>query len=232
MVFHGFSYGVLDHNVFQDTLDKVISVGGDGAPAEARTPVVGGYENGTIFIEDNEFTLTGACSAHFGGDPRGAAENVFDGNSGPRIVFRSNKVTDAATCRWQYPLEVHGFESEFSTVGDARPVFLRGLQQHLRLQLLGRRHGAQAPGTGGGGVVFNNTFIGPGRSFARWRKSGTPFSHERRHWLAEQGQPQCGRIYAARAHEAAGRRRVDLRALFGSQWPRVRRGPQPVSGTI
>jgi len=167
IVFHGFSYGVIDHNVFQDTLDEILSVGGDGAPAYSRSPVVGGYENGSIFIEDNQFTLTSACSAHFGGDPNGAAENVFDGNSGPRIVFRYNTVTDSPTCRWMYPLEVHGFESEFSTVGDARPVY--GLEVYNNTFVSNYAGGGMAlklRGLGGGGVVFNNTFTGSGHSFS------------------------------------------------------------------
>ena len=226
VVFHGFSYGVLDHNVFQDTLDEVISVGGDGAPAEARTPVVGGYENGTIFIEDNEFTLTSACSAHFCGY-RSAAENVFDGNSGPRIVFRYNKVTDAATCRWLYPLEVHGFESEFSTVGDARPVYsLEVYNNTFVSNYLGSGMALKLRGLGGGGVVFDNTFTGPGRSFAALAE----IRNLRSHTSDDTGSLSKGNLNAAGYTQLAHTRQADEGGLIcehcsGHTAPVFRPGP-------
>jgi hypothetical protein len=166
IVFHGFSYGVLDHNVFQDTLDEILSFGGDGAAAYGRTPVVGGYENGTIFAEDNTFTLTSACSAHFGGDPNGAAENVFDANSAPRVVFRYNTISDSPTCRWMYPIEMHGFESEFSTVGDARPIYSVEIYGNTFVSnYAGSGMAVKIRGLGAGGVIFGNTFTGSGHSF-------------------------------------------------------------------
>jgi hypothetical protein len=166
IVFHGYSYGVIDHNLFQDALDEILSFGGDGAPAYTRTPIVGGYENGTIFVEDNTFTLTSACSAHFGGDPNSAAENVFDANSAPRVVFRYNTVSDFATCRWQYPIEMHGFESEFSTVGDARPIYSVEIYNNAFISnYAGSGMAIKMRGLGAGGVIFNNTFTGSGHSF-------------------------------------------------------------------
>jgi hypothetical protein len=166
VLFQGYSYGVLDHNEFRDCLNEIISFGGDGAASFERTPVLGGYENGAIFVEDNSFLLTSACSAFFGGDPNGAAENIFDGNSGPRIVFRHNNVSDHKNCRWQYALETHGFESEFSTVGDARAVnSIEVYRNTFTSNYPGAGLFMRIRGLGGGGVVFDNAVDGTGGSF-------------------------------------------------------------------
>lgn len=210
-MFHGYSYGVLDHNIFQDCLNEILSVGGDGASSYARTPIVGGYENGTIFAEDNQFTLTSACSAYFGGDPNGAAENVFDGNSGPRIVFRYNTISDNATCRWQYPIEVHGFESEFSTVGDARAVYAVEIYNNtFTANYAGSGMMFKVRGLGGGGVVFNNTFYGIGHSFDKL----ADLRNLRSHPTDDTGSLSKGNINAAGYTQFAHSRQADETGLI------------------
>ena len=194
VVFHGYSYGVIDHNIFQDTLDEILAIGGDGAPASSRTPVVGGYENGTIFIEDNQFTLTNACRDHFAPDSHGAAENLFDGNSGPRIVFRYNAVSDHPNCRWLSALETHGFESEFSTVGDARGVYSVKIYGNTFTSNYSQSAGAiKLRGLQGGGVVFNNTFSGTGNSFSDF----VELRNLRSHTSDDTGSLSAGNIHAA-----------------------------------
>jgi len=211
VLFHGFSYGLIDHNTFQDTLDEILSFGGDGAPAYSRTPIVGGYENGTIFAEDNTFTLTSACSAHFGGDPNGAAENVFDANSAPRVVFRYNTISDFATCRWQYPIEMHGFESEFSTVGDARPIYSVEIYNNTFVSnYAGSGQAIKMRGLGAGGVVFNNTFTGSGHSFDQLMV----IRNYRSHTSDDTGSLSKGNLNAAGYTEFAHARQADEAGLI------------------
>ena len=194
ILFHGYSYGVVDHNIFQDTLDEILSFGGDGATASTRSPVVGGYENGTIFVEDNQFTLTNACRDHYAPDPNGAAENLFDGNSGPRVVFRYNTIIDHLNCRWLSAIETHGFESEFSTVGDARAFY--------SVEIYGNTFTSNYPGVAqaikfrglqGGGVIFNNTFSGTGQSFSNFAQ----LKNLRSQTTNSTGSLSIGNIHAA-----------------------------------
>ena len=165
IVFNGYSYGVIDNNVFQDCLDEILSFGGDGDASYGRTPSVGGYENGTIFVEDNNFRCLPAVDTKYG-DQYYAAENIFDGNSGPRIVFRYNTVADHQYCRWITAMEAHGFESEFSTVGDARGVNTVEIYENsFTSNYSGSGGFLKLRGLGGGGVIFNNTRTGTGNTF-------------------------------------------------------------------
>jgi hypothetical protein len=101
----GFSYGVIDHNEFVDTRGEVLYFSGDGTPAFSRTPEVGGYENGTIFVEDNTFTMLN-CNGYRNSHECG---NVIDGNEGARYVFRYNTVSGTADARWNQVIDTHGF---------------------------------------------------------------------------------------------------------------------------
>ncbi len=153
---YGYSYGVIDHNQFLNTCDETMSFGSDGSTSYTRSGV-GGYTNGTVFIEDNTFTLTNAGISGCGAD---SAENVFDSNSGPRITFRHNTVTNASGLRWQKALEAHGFESEFAPpAGDARGVYSVEVYENTFI--------TNWPGSGiigikmrgGKGVIYNNVFM-------------------------------------------------------------------------
>src|SRR2546428_2480577 len=101
----GYGYGVIDHNDFVDTRGEVLYLNGDGSPAYSRTPLVGGYANGTIFIEDNTFTMLN-CTGLGGNNECG---NVIDGNEGIRYVFRHNTVVGSANARWNQGVDSHGF---------------------------------------------------------------------------------------------------------------------------
>jgi hypothetical protein len=77
---YGYSYGVIDSNVFDDATGEIIGVCADCADAYARPLEFGGYADGTVFVEDNVFNYF-----HEG-------ENIIDGNSGSRYVIRGNTV--------------------------------------------------------------------------------------------------------------------------------------------
>jgi hypothetical protein len=165
IVFYGYSYGVLDHNIFQDCLDEILSLGSDGANSLARDNSLGGYENGTIFVEDNQFTLTNAVYVKYG-DQHYAAENIFDGNSGPRVTFRYNTITDHQYCRWLSAIEAHGFESEFATVGDARAFNTAEIYNNTFVSNYpGTSTVMKFRGMHNGGAIYNNIRSGSGSSF-------------------------------------------------------------------
>lgn len=111
----GFSYGVIDHDQFIDACGETIQFNADQNAAFVRTPVVGGYTNGTLFIEDNQFTATSnGIGAGRCGTANANWENIFDGGSGARVVIRHNTITSHPQLRWQKVIEAHGFEANYS----------------------------------------------------------------------------------------------------------------------
>jgi hypothetical protein len=153
----GYSYGLIDSNQFLNTCDETIGIGADNSAAFAR-PGIGGYDNGTIFIEDNTFMLTaaGAGAGKCGAD---SAENIFDGNSGTRYVFRYNTVINSPALRWQKALEMHGFESEFAPPpGDARGVYSVEIYNNTFITNWAGSGIIGVKLRGGRGVIYNNTF--------------------------------------------------------------------------
>ncbi len=161
----GYAYGVIDNNYFTDCLNEIISYGGDSLPSLSRSTDLGGYTNGTIFIEDNIFELTVAPSVQFG-DTNYAAENLFDSNGAARITFRYNTVKDHSTIRWGDCLEVHGLESENVSHNTRGTVSLEVYENTFESnysqsmpQLMKLR------GLSYGGVMYNNTRTGAGTSF-------------------------------------------------------------------
>ena len=148
----GYTYGVFDHNTLQECNGECLNLGGDGPPnGLARSTAYGGYANGTTFIEDNTWTYGAGLYV----------ENVFDGNSAARVVFRHNSVTFTGASYTYKLLEMHG--TEVSMVCDAgsngdcgfvsaevynNDIYLNGtgnMQQLLKMR-------------GGKGLVYNNTF--------------------------------------------------------------------------
>lgn len=93
ILIYGYSYGLIDNNQFVDCLGETIYYNSDNTEAWERIAGLGGYDNGTIFIEDNTFTATGTYS------PTSPVNrwNLVDGDSGARIVLRYNSITDANT---------------------------------------------------------------------------------------------------------------------------------------
>jgi hypothetical protein len=96
---YGYTYGVIDHNIFENCLGEMMFFRDNGKEAWDRSQVLGKYTTGVIFIEDNKITLTGSYSA----------ENVIDGARGSRIVFRYNTVTDNKTDGWGTFIADHGY---------------------------------------------------------------------------------------------------------------------------
>ncbi len=138
--------------------------------------------------------MTNACRDHYAPDPNGIAENMFDGNSGPRIVFRYNNISDHQNCRWDKAIEAHGFESEFSTVGDARAVYAVEIYNNtFTSNYPGASMAIKLRGLQGGGVIFNNTFSGTGQSFATL----ATLENYRSHITDDTGSLSAGNIRAA-----------------------------------
>ncbi len=154
---YGFNYGVIDHNVFTDCMGENIYNAADGTEAYSRSTDLGQYTNGTVFIEDNEFVLTGV-------DPGKYAANAVDMNEGARTVFRFNTIRDPGTTWWVQPVETHGF---FVCDNECYPKDLRGT---LSIEIYGNTFDTKASMSGqwnralnlrgGKGVIFNNQFLG------------------------------------------------------------------------
>lgn len=81
----GATYGVIDHNTFDDCNGECITPEQDGAASRARSNDPGQYsENMTIYIEDNIFNYTSTYSYD--------VDNAIDSNSGARYAFRYNTI--------------------------------------------------------------------------------------------------------------------------------------------
>ncbi|MGD0976780.1 MAG: hypothetical protein ABR875_00600 [Minisyncoccia bacterium] len=76
----GYSYGVIDHNTFEDPNGESVDICADGPPGLARPIDFGDYTNGTVYVENNTWNYSHA------------AENAIDGNSASRYVFRYNTI--------------------------------------------------------------------------------------------------------------------------------------------
>jgi len=96
----GFCYGVIDNNQFVDCLAETIYYAADNDEGWGRAEGLGGYENGTVFVEDNTFTSTGSFKHYY--------LNVIDANCGARYVFRYNTVEDHVDAGIITVCECHG----------------------------------------------------------------------------------------------------------------------------
>jgi hypothetical protein len=111
MLFYGYSYGVIDNNILVNLCGETVAYCADNDAAFNRAGI-GGYENGTIFVEDN---LIQATNAGVGGSKCGTAiaawDNLVDGQAGERTVIRFNTITYESQIRISQPFGGHGFES-------------------------------------------------------------------------------------------------------------------------
>ncbi len=149
----GFSYGVIDNNQFYDSKSESIIYCGDGDASWTRGGGIGGYDNGTVFIEDNTWSLStetthGNCAA-----------NASDSASGSRVVFRYNKVYDAVGVKQLAPVETHGFEGlcsvSYGSSGYSLEVYNNEFHnEHTSTGVF------PAHFRGGQGVAFNNLYYG------------------------------------------------------------------------
>lgn len=149
---YAYSYGVIDHNIFYDCRGEIILITGDGSEAYDRNTDLGLYENGTIFVEDNQFILSGV-------EPQGAL-NAIDANEGARYVFRYNTFQDAPDSHWQNPVDLHGLCVVAGQFGDIRGTLSYEVynNQFPTTGKSGWNRGFTI--RGGKGAIFNNTFTG------------------------------------------------------------------------
>jgi len=87
----GASYGVIDHNTFNDCNGECIDISQDGVAGLSRSNEPGQYSNATVFIETNTFNANRNVPY----------ENMVDGNSAQRFVFRYNTVNFSNNARYQ-----------------------------------------------------------------------------------------------------------------------------------
>ena len=83
-------YGLIDNNTFENCTGECLSLQSDGVGGISRSNEPGQYaDNVTIYVEDNIFNYSQSYQA----------ENVVDGNSSSRFVFRYNTInlTGSAT---------------------------------------------------------------------------------------------------------------------------------------
>lgn len=160
----GHGFGVIDHNQFVDTRGEVLYLNGDGSPAFKRFPEIGGYENGTVFVEDNTFSMlncTGYSNSHECG-------NIVDGNEGIRYVFRYNAVVGTENARWNQIADTHGFcVCDHLCAGK-----LKDIRSVVSIEVYGNNISIGRSGNindkgwlpfsvrGGTGVIYNNTIHG------------------------------------------------------------------------
>jgi hypothetical protein len=103
----GYVYGVIDRNEFYNCYGECVDGGADGTGNNPSVPVslqrslnFGGYNNGTVFFEDNRWEYNLVTSAY-------GAENAFDGNSGSRWVIRHNTFNVASNTEVQAMISNH-----------------------------------------------------------------------------------------------------------------------------
>jgi len=84
----GAGYGLIDSNTFDNCGGECIEINSDGYLSRLRSSDPGQYSSSkTIYIEDNTFNYTGSFQN----------DNVVEGTSGSRYVFRYNTVNSSDT---------------------------------------------------------------------------------------------------------------------------------------
>ena len=147
----GLKSGVIDHNLIPDCRGECIYLVGEGNASWDKGGGLGNdYPEGTVFIEDNYFTL-----------PTDTGNNIFDAGGGARLVFRYNKAEDNVGHSWGYWLDTHGhcygFRDENHNAGT------------YGLEIYGNIFKGTDPGfsamlklRGGRGYFYENTLLGSG----------------------------------------------------------------------
>jgi hypothetical protein len=150
----GLSYGVIDHNIFDDCTGECLDIQQDGYLSMARTNETGQYSvSKTIYVEDNTWNYMSAR-----GD--GGCENALDSNDGARWVFRYNmiNVTGAAS--------VHQIVSTHDcAVGDVCDAATQDSANNPMVEIYGNRIYNQNDGAwvlyawrSGHAYIYNNTY--------------------------------------------------------------------------
>jgi hypothetical protein len=166
---YGYNYGVIDHNTFYDCRGEIIYIAGEGNQAYERDQSLGMYETGTVFVEDNDFVLSGIESGHVG-------DNAVDMNEGARVVFRHNSLEDTDYNWWDSPFDTHGFcvcdgQCTYPT-DDIRStlsyeIYDNNFKTDVDLSLPGTWNRALNL-RGGKGAIFNNNFSGEWSTLIRF----------------------------------------------------------------
>ena len=165
----GYTYGLIDHNTFDDCNGECLDIGADGTGNNPANPVslqralsYGQYTNGTVFVEDNtiNYTLTAqsACQPNCYG-----YENFIDGNSGGRVVARYNTINQCSVCNGQAIFSSHetcaSSRCDGATQGD-----VGSLAYELYNNTINQPSGAGGwnfyDQRGGRALVYNNTWTG------------------------------------------------------------------------
>jgi len=146
---NGYCYGVIDNNIFYDCLGEVIYYAADNGPAWTRGGGLGGYENGTMFVEDNQYSTSGL---------HGWMYNPIDSASGARYVFRYNSIEDAVDAPLITCCECHGLCNNDSDNADVRGTYSVEIYGNIIT-----KHDAESGECfkvrGGRGVICNNVLL-------------------------------------------------------------------------
>jgi hypothetical protein len=148
---YGYTYGVIDSNVFEDATGEIIGVCADCADAWARPVEFGGYTDGTVFVEDNIFNYE-----HEG-------ENIIDGNSGSRYVIRGNTINVNEEAYVQKIIENHETcatcACDWASQGDAGSALLEVYDNDVFIGPSASVHFLVSQ-RGGRALIYNNIIHG------------------------------------------------------------------------
>jgi hypothetical protein len=158
----GFTYGLIDHNTFDNCNAECIDIGADGTGDRPTSPVslarslaYGQYINGTVFVEDNTINYNTLGSYGY--------ENFSDGNSGGRAVFRNNTFNICPNCNGAAIISNHETcaprSCDGASQGDVGSLVYEVYNNTI--------NGPTGTGSwnlfdqrGGRGLVYNNTWTG------------------------------------------------------------------------
>lgn len=141
IVVRGDVYGVIDHNTFTNCAGECIDVQNAGYLKHALSNEPGQYSaNHTVYIEDNTFTYNQTYSG----------ENVVDGNSGARYVFRYNTISLSGSG------SINGIVSSHDCSGG--DVCDNATQAESNIQLVEMY----------GNIIYNSANTSGGGGVARW----------------------------------------------------------------
>jgi hypothetical protein len=139
--------GLIDNNHIEDCDGECIYVVGEGNNSWAQGGALGNdYPEGTVYIEDNKFTLTTAGSM-----------NIFDAGGGARVVFRYNTVI-SSTYSWSYMFEGHGHCYGFRDESHNAGTYGVEIYENAFQGTTGAAAGAIYKNRGGRGYFYNNSF--------------------------------------------------------------------------
>ena len=147
----GLKEGLIDHNIISDCGGECIYIVGEGNASWAQGGALGDdYPEGTVYIEDNYFTL-----------PTSDAANIVDAGGGARYVFRYNRADDNATYTWGYWLESHGHQYGARDESHNAGTYGVEVYENILNDIHTTWSVVYAP-RGGRGYVYNNTVLGTG----------------------------------------------------------------------